>query len=182
MRVAKTSCSPGCTAMSRRGSPGWKMNPVADVRPRTTWQARSSMRRPASRHPARGISRAACVSPCSLPCLSRRFRLLLSCSSVRRYLHQLGWRWARPRLAPARKPDLETEAKRTALAQAQAQARQGLAHLLYLDESDLHLLPLIRAMWMRRPTSTHSDSLAQSASGLLWCPGCCQWAVVFCRS
>jgi len=83
--------------------------------------------------------------------LARRFRLLLSCSSVRRYLHQMGWRWARPRLAPARKPDPETEAKRTALQEAQVQARQGLAHLLYLDESDLHLLPLIRAMWMKGP-------------------------------
>ena len=83
--------------------------------------------------------------------LARRFRLVLSCASIRRYLHQMGWRWARPRLAPAHKPDLEAEAKRTALAQAQAQARQGLAHLLYLDESDLHLLPLIRAMWMKGP-------------------------------
>jgi hypothetical protein len=63
----------------------------------------------------------------------------------------MGWRWARPRLAPAHKPDPEAEAKRTALAQAQEQARQGLAHLVYLDESDLHLVPLIRAMWMKGP-------------------------------
>jgi transposase len=83
--------------------------------------------------------------------LARRFRLVLSCASVRRLLHQMGWRWARPRLAPARKPDLEAQAKRTALAQATEQARHGLAHLLYLDESDLHLLPLIRSMWMKGP-------------------------------
>jgi transposase len=83
--------------------------------------------------------------------LARRFRLVLSCASVRRSLHQMGWRWARPRLAPARKPDPAAEAKLTALAQAAEQARQGLAHLLYLDESDLHLLPLIRAMWMKGP-------------------------------
>ena len=83
--------------------------------------------------------------------LAQRFRLVLSCASVRRWLHQMGWRWARPRLAPARKPDPEAEAKRTALAQAQEQARKGLAHLLYLDESDLHLLPLIRSMWMKGP-------------------------------
>jgi len=51
----------------------------------------------------------------------------------------------------ARKPDPEAEAKRTALAQATEQSRQGLAHLLYLDESDLHLLPLIRSMWMKGP-------------------------------
>lgn len=83
--------------------------------------------------------------------LAQRFRLVLSCASVRRYLHQLGWRWARPRLAPARKPDPEAEIKRAALTQAHAEARQGLAHLLYLDESDLHLLPLIRSMWMKGP-------------------------------
>src|SRR5215469_5143861 len=83
--------------------------------------------------------------------LAQRFRLLLSCASVRRYLHQMGWRWARPRLAPARKPDPEAEAKRAAFAQATEQARQGLAHLLYLDESDLQLVPLIRALWMKGP-------------------------------
>ena len=85
------------------------------------------------------------------PCLAQRFRLVFSCALVRRLVHQMGWRWARPRLAPARKPDPEAEAKRTALAQATEQARQGLAHLLYLDESDLHLLPLIRSLAMRGP-------------------------------
>src|SRR5260221_72217 len=38
--------------------------------------------------------------------LARRFRLLLSRSSVRRSLHHMGWRWARPRLAPARRSDV----------------------------------------------------------------------------
>src|SRR5215213_9467865 len=33
--------------------------------------------------------------------LAARFGLVLSPPSVRRYLHQAGWRWARPRLAPA---------------------------------------------------------------------------------
>jgi len=83
--------------------------------------------------------------------LAQRFRLVLSCASVRRSLHRMGWRWARPRLAPARKPDPEAQAKRTALTQAQEQARHGLAHLLSLDESDLHLLPLISSMWMKGP-------------------------------
>ncbi len=81
--------------------------------------------------------------------LAQRFRLVLASASVRRYLHRMGWRWARPRLAPAHKPDPEAEAKRAALEEATDQARQGRAHLLYLDESDLHLLPLIRAMWMK---------------------------------
>jgi transposase len=81
--------------------------------------------------------------------LARRFRLVLSRSSIRRYLHRMGWRWARPRLAPARKTDPEADAKGVALAQAAGAAAQGLAHLLYLDESELHLLPLVRAMWMK---------------------------------
>jgi transposase len=81
--------------------------------------------------------------------LARRFRLVLSRSSIRRYLHRMGWRWARPRLAPARKRDPEAEVKGAALAQATRAAAQGLAHLLSLDESELHLLPLVRAMWMK---------------------------------
>ena len=109
------------------------------------------MPRPVSRRLARDMSSAAGASCCSRPCLSRRFRLVLSCASVRRSLHQMGWRWARPRLAPARKPDPEAGTKRAALAQATELARQGVAHLLYLDESDLHLLPLIRSMWMKGP-------------------------------
>ena len=85
--------------------------------------------------------------------LASRFRLRLSLSSVRRYLHRMGWRWGRPRLAPAaaRHPDPAASAKLAAIADAWSQARAGLAHLLFLDESDLHLLPVIRAMWMHGP-------------------------------
>ena len=57
--------------------------------------------------------------------LARRFRLVLSRSSIRRYLHRMGWRWARPRLAPARKLDPETEVKGAALAQAARAAAPG---------------------------------------------------------
>jgi len=81
--------------------------------------------------------------------LARRFHLLLSRSSVRRALHRMGWRWARPRLAPARKLDPEAERKSAALAHAARAAALGVAHLLYLDASELHLLPLVRAMWMK---------------------------------
>jgi transposase len=84
--------------------------------------------------------------------LATRFRLVLSPGSVRRYLHQAGWRWARPRLAPAthaprgqRKEDPATPLKLALIAQAVASA----ATLLYLDECDLHLLPVIRACWMK---------------------------------
>jgi transposase len=86
--------------------------------------------------------------------LATRFRLVLSPASVRRYLHQAGWRWARPRLAPAthaprgqRKEDPATHLKLALIAQAVGSA----ATLLYLDECDLHLLPVIRACWMKGP-------------------------------
>jgi transposase len=83
--------------------------------------------------------------------LATRFGLVLSCSSVRRYLHRMDWRWARPRLAPARKTDPQAPAKEAALTAAQDEAAQGRAHLLYLDECELHLLPVLRAMWMKGP-------------------------------
>jgi transposase len=85
--------------------------------------------------------------------LAARFRLVLSPATVRRLLHQMGWRWARPRLAPAsllrRKQDPDAPAKLAALEQAHELAARGRAHLLYLDECDLHLLPVVRAMWMK---------------------------------
>lgn len=87
--------------------------------------------------------------------LARRFRLRLSPSSVRRLLHAAGWRWRRPRLAPAsvlrRKRDPATASKLAALERARAAATAGTAVLLYLDECDLHLLPVVRSCWMNGP-------------------------------
>lgn len=84
--------------------------------------------------------------------LAARFRLSLSVSSVRRYLHQADWRWARPRLAPAthapagqRKNDPARAVKLALIGQALATA----ATVLYLDECDLQLLPVIRSRWMK---------------------------------
>jgi len=81
--------------------------------------------------------------------LATRFRLVLSRASVRRHLRSMGWRWARPRLAPARKQDLLAVEKQEALLAARTGVAQGRGHLLYLDECDLHLLPVVRAMWMK---------------------------------
>jgi transposase len=83
--------------------------------------------------------------------LATRFRLVLSRASVRRHLKAKGWRWARPRLAPARKSDPQAPEKQAALDAALLQVAQGVGHLLYLDECDLHLLPVLRAMWMKGP-------------------------------
>lgn len=85
--------------------------------------------------------------------LALRFRLVLSHSTVRRLLHRMDWRWARPRLTPAGvlrgKRDPEAAVKLAAIEQVKVWAAQGRIHLLYLDECDLHLLPVIRAMWMK---------------------------------
>ena len=86
--------------------------------------------------------------------LAARFRLVLSAGRVRQHLHAVGWRWARPRLAPAthapagqRKVDLAAPLKLALIATALASA----ATVVYLDECDLHLLPVVRAMWMKGP-------------------------------
>lgn len=83
--------------------------------------------------------------------LAWRFRLRLSGASVRRYLHQMGWRWARPRLAPVRKVDPPADAKQAAIQTAQQAVARGRGRLLYLDDADLHRLPVVRAMWMKGP-------------------------------
>lgn len=70
----------------------------------------------------------------------------LSTSSVRHTLHQLGLRWGRPRLGMPQKTDPEKAAKQWAIAQAVIEAGTE-ATVLYADESRLHLLPLVRAMW-----------------------------------
>lgn len=87
--------------------------------------------------------------------LALRFGLALSWSTVRRYLKLMDWRWARPRLAPAsvlrKKRDPDADVKLAAIAAALRLVAQGAASLLYLDECDLHLLPVVRAMWMKGP-------------------------------
>jgi transposase len=87
--------------------------------------------------------------------LAVRFRLDLARSTVRRLLKATNWRWARPRLAPAsvlrRKRDPEAEKKLAAIEAAAKIVAQGIGHLIYLDECDLHLLPVVRAMWMKGP-------------------------------
>jgi transposase len=87
--------------------------------------------------------------------LAARFGLALSATSVRRRLKAAGWRWRRPRLAPASalpgKRDPDAPAKEAAIAAALAAARRGACRLLFLDECDLHLLPTLRACWQRGP-------------------------------
>lgn len=83
--------------------------------------------------------------------LAARFGLVLSTASVRRQLTASGWRWRRPRLAPAsvlaHRRDPEQATRVAAVVQALSRARRGHGRVLFLDECDLHLLPVLRACW-----------------------------------
>ena len=85
--------------------------------------------------------------------LDDRFHLALSPSTIRRLLRASGWRWRRPRLAPAStlsaRRDPDTEEKLARIAAAHREAEAGRLQILYLDECDLHLLPVVRSMWMK---------------------------------
>ncbi len=71
----------------------------------------------------------------------------LSPTTLRRRLHEAGFRWRRPRLSPAQKEDPEREAKLARIEQVKAEVKPE-DHLLYEDETTVRLLPLLRAMWM----------------------------------
>jgi transposase len=78
--------------------------------------------------------------------LAHRFRIQVSSPTLRRALHRAGFRWKRPKLAPAHRPDPQAEAKQTRIDQVLADPE---AILLAEDECDLHLLAVLRAMWQR---------------------------------
>jgi transposase len=71
----------------------------------------------------------------------------LSAATVRRVLHALAYRWRRPRLNLPLDPAAAAIMWRLydRIIQAPAQAA-----ILCLDECDVHLLPVLRAMWMCR--------------------------------
>ena len=82
--------------------------------------------------------------------------------------HQAGWRWARPRLAPAthaprgqRKDDPAAPLKLALIAQALASA----ATVLYLDECDLHLLPVDPGLLDEGPAGARAHARARTPSG-----------------
>ena len=87
--------------------------------------------------------------------LAARFGLALSGTTVRRHLKAAGWRWRRPRLAPAsalpQKRDPDGAGKVAAIRAALRAARRGTRRVLFLDECDLHLLPVLRACWQQGP-------------------------------
>jgi transposase len=71
----------------------------------------------------------------------------VSCTTVRRLLHALGFRWRRPKLT------LPTDPEAPQIVWALGErllAAPAQAVILALDESDVHLLPVLRGMWMQR--------------------------------
>jgi len=73
--------------------------------------------------------------------------LELSRRTLRRLLHELGFVWRRPKhVLPS---DPEAGAKMRSLTERLLRA-SAEAVVLCLDECDLHRLPVLRAMWMRR--------------------------------
>jgi transposase len=89
--------------------------------------------------------------------LAVTFHLVLAPATVRRYLHQFRWRWGRPRLSldnlgrqwPRRDPERPQKLRRLARVRAWAERMPDLLHLVYVDETDLCLLPVLRACWQK---------------------------------
>jgi transposase len=92
--------------------------------------------------------------------LIQRFRVTAKPATLRRALHRAGFHWTRPKLAPARRHDPQTEAKQERLKQILAIPE---AILMAEDECDLHLLAVVRAMWQRIGVQTRIPTPGQNA-------------------
>jgi len=79
--------------------------------------------------------------------LWQRFRVVVSVSTVRRALARANFTWGRPKLTLPRKRDPQAAAK---LARLREVLADPASVLIAEDESEVHLLPLLRGMWHRR--------------------------------
>lgn len=110
--------------------------------------ARARIRREAGRSPeAAGYPIGAWTVPTLRQLLAERHGLAVSATTVRRVLVAEGYRWRRPRHCLPRDPDAAR--KMWALYERVVGAPPGAA-ILCADECDVHLLPVLRATWMRR--------------------------------
>lgn len=73
--------------------------------------------------------------------------LQVSRSSVRRLLHAMGYAWRRPRHVLPKDPETDRKMRHICSTLLAAPAQ---AVVLCLDECDIHLMPVLRSMWMRR--------------------------------
>jgi len=79
----------------------------------------------------------------------------LSRTTVRRAVRALDYRWRRPRHALRRDPEARAKMDRLA---ARVLGAPAAAAVLALDECDIHLLPVLRALWTRRGQQTRSPT------------------------
>jgi transposase len=79
--------------------------------------------------------------------LENEYALKPSYATVKRQLKKLVYRWGRPRHTVVNAEDPEAESKVAAIRQAIQNAGPD-DFVVFMDESDVHLLPLLRAMWM----------------------------------
>jgi transposase len=87
------------------------------------------------------------------------FGIQVSASTVRRALKGMRFSWHRPKLSPARRRDPQRAQKEAHLWQIWQDPR---AHIVAIDECDLHLLPPVRAMWQRIGTQVHLPTPGQN--------------------
>ena len=126
------------------GIQGLRDRPKPGRRPRATPAARDRLRRTVSEErPAQGSWTVVRLQVQLVVLTGVR----LSRTTVRRLLHTLGFRWRRPKLA------LPTDPEAPEIMWALCErllAAPAEAVVLALDECDVHLLPVLRGMWMQR--------------------------------
>lgn len=123
-------------------------------RPRTAGAAaREQIRRTVEQPPSAAGYAFSCWSVVTLCAhLAERLGLALSGTTVRRALLGLGYRWRRPKHVLPEDP--AAAPKMWALYERIVHAPPGAA-ILCGDECDVHLVPVLRAMWARRGRQAH---------------------------
>ena len=91
--------------------------------------------------------------------LRERLRIRVGAATLRHALKRAGFRWSRPKLVLPHKPDAQAEEKREKLARALADPH---ATVVAQDECDMHLLPVLRAMWQRVGRQRHVPTPGQN--------------------
>lgn len=171
------------TRFEAEGVGGLRDRPRAGRRPRATPAARDALARAVDAGPAALGHAGGVWTVVTLRLyLAVAAPVTLSAASVRRVLVALGFRWRRPQLALPADPEAAPKLSRLAEALLTAPAD---AVTLALDECDVHLVPTLRAMWMRRgrqaQVMTPGSNRKRGVFGALAldgpCPGAWHYAV-----
>jgi transposase len=130
------------------GAAGLRDRPRPGRPPKADGAARATIRREVERPAAAAGHRiGSWTVPTLRQRLAERWGVAVSPATLRRALVAEGYRWRRPRHRLPRDPDAAR--KMWALYERVVGAPVGAA-VLCAGECDVHLLPVLRAMWMRR--------------------------------